>query len=395
LHRAHRSTEVNVARRHRIVMVVLSAIAIGGAAGWYLLQSSEPVRAARPPAAARVPVSVAMASRQDVPIYLGGLGTVQASYTIGIHTQVDGKLLEVRFTEGQHVKAGDVLAKIDPRLYQAALDQAKAKKAQDEAQLVSAQKDLARSKTLAAQSFQTEQIVDQQQAKVEQLRAAIAADSAAIDTAQTQLDYTTITAPSDGRIGVRLVDPGNLVRASDQGSIATLTRLQPISVIFTLPSRALDDVRDALARGPVEVTAFDRDNARALSTGTLLLVDNLIDQATATIRLKATFDNKDERLWPGEFVNARLLIETRKDALTVPSAAVQRGPQGLLAWVIGEGNVAKAVPIEIGPSNGDVTIVTSGLAEGARVVTDGYYKLQQNSPVTITASQPMRAGGTS
>ena len=376
-------------------MVFVSALAIGGAAGWYLLQFAEPVRAARTPAVARVPVSVAVASRQNVPIYLSGLGTVQASYTIGIHAQVDGKLIEVRFTEGQHVQAGEVLAKIDPRLYQAALDQAKAKKAQDEAQLVSAQKDLMRSKTLAAQNFQTEQIVDQQQAKVEQLKAAIAADGAAIDTAQTQLDYTTITAPSEGRIGVRLVDPGNVVRASDQGSIATLTRLQPISVLFTLPSRALDDVRDAMARGPVEVTAFDRDNARALSTGTLLLVDNLIDQTTATIRLKATFENKDERLWPGEFVNARLLIETRKDVLTVPSAAVQRGPQGLLAWVIGDDNVAKAVPIEVGPTSGDLTIVTSGLADGARVVTDGYYKLQQNSPVTITALQPLRAGSTS
>jgi membrane fusion protein, multidrug efflux system len=381
--------------RRRIIVVAVSAIAIGGAATWYLLQTSEPVRAARPAAAAKVPVSVAVASRQEVPIYLTGLGTVQASYTIGIHAQVDGKLIEVKFTEGQHVKAGELLAKIDPRLYQAALDQAKAKKGQDEAQLGSAQKDLARSKTLAAQNFQTEQIVDQQQAKVEQLKAAIAADSAAIDTAQTQLDYTTITAPSEGRIGVRLVDPGNIVRASDQGSIATLTRLQPISVIFTLPSRALDDVREAMTRGPVEVTAFDRDNARALSTGTLLLVDNLIDQATATIRLKATFENKDERLWPGEFINARLLVETRKNVLTVPSTAVQRGPQGLLAWVIGEGNVAKAVPIQVGPTTGDLTIVTSGLEEGVRVVTDGYYKLQQNSPVTITVSQPARTGGTS
>src|SRR5579871_991267 len=346
-------------------MVAMSAIAVGGAAGWYLLQTSEPVRAARPQAAAaQVPVSVAVASRQNVPIYLNGLGTVQASYTIGIHAQVDGKLLEVNFVEGQHVKAGEVLAKIDPRLYQAALDQAKAKKGQDEAQVVSAQKDLARSRTLAAQNFQTEQIVDQQQAKVDQLKAAIAADTAAIETAQTQLDYTTITAPSEGRIGVRLVDPGNLVRAADQGSIATLTRLQPISVIFTLPSRALDDVRDAMARGPVQVAAFDRDNVRALSTGTLLLVDNLIDQTTATIRLKATFENKDERLWPGEFVNARLLLETRQNVLTVPSAAVQRGPQGLLAWVVGEGDRAKAVPIQVGATTGDMTIVTSGIEEG-------------------------------
>ena len=380
----------------RIIMVAMSAIAVGGAAGWYLLQTSEPVRAARPQAAAaQVPVSVAVASRQNVPIYLNGLGTVQASYTIGIHAQVDGKLLEVNFVEGQHVKAGEVLAKIDPRLYQAALDQAKAKKGQDEAQVVSAQKDLARSRTLAAQNFQTEQIVDQQQAKVDQLKAAIAADTAAIETAQTQLDYTTITAPSEGRIGVRLVDPGNLVRAADQGSIATLTRLQPISVIFTLPSRALDDVRDAMARGPVQVAAFDRDNVRALSTGTLLLVDNLIDQTTATIRLKATFENKDERLWPGEFVNARLLLETRQNVLTVPSAAVQRGPQGLLAWVVGEGDRAKAVPIQVGATTGDMTIVTSGIEEGQRVVTDGYYKLQQNSPVSINAPAPVRVGSTS
>jgi len=376
-------------------MLAVSAIAIGVAAGWYLLQSSEQVRAARPPASVAVPVSVAVASRQSVPIYLSGLGTVQASYTIGIHAQVDGKLLEVAFTEGQRVNAGDVLAKIDPRLYRAALDQAQAKKAQDAAQLVSAQKDLARSKALAAQSFQAEQIVDQQQAKVDQLKAAIAADEAAIDTAQTQLDYTTITAPSDGRIGVRLVDPGNLVRAADQGSIATLTRLQPISVIFTLPARALDDVRDAMARGPVEVTAFDRDNARALGTGTLLLVDNQIDQATATIRLKATFENKDERLWPGEFVNARLLVETRRNVLTVPSSAVQRGPQGLLAWVVGAGEHARAVPIEVGPTSGDLTVITAGLENGDRVVTDGYYKLQQNSPVTITASRPARTGGMS
>jgi len=385
-----------VGARSRIVLIGGSIIIAAGAIGWYLLQGSEPVRAARPPSRVAVPVSVATATRRDMPIYLNGIGTVQASYTIGIHAQVDGKLLEVRFTEGQHVKKGDLLAKIDPRLYQAAFDQAKAKKAQDEAMLVSAEKDLARSKTLAAKSFQTEQTVDQQQAKVDQLKASIAADDAAIDTAQTQLDYTTITAPSDGRIGVRLVDPGNLVRASDQGSIATLTLTRPVAVMFTLPARSLDDVRDAMARGPVEVVAFDNDNRRELSKGTLLLIDNLIDQATATIRLKAMFENKDERLWPGEFVNARLLVETRSNVVTVPSTAVQRGPKGLFAWVVDDRNVAHAMPIEVGPTTGDLTIVASGLDESARVVTDGYYKLQQNAPVTITdAQQPARPGGTS
>ena len=374
--------------RLRSVLLTVAVLAVGGAGVWYALQGPEPVRADRAPARPAVQVSVASVTRRDMPIYLSGLGTAQAEYTVGIHSQVDGKLLEVKFTEGQHVKKGDVLVKIDPRLYQAALDQANAKKAQDEAGLVAAQKDLQRFKTLALKSFETQQNVDQQQAKVDQAKASIAADDAAIETAQTQLDYTTITAPTDGRIGVRLVDPGNLVRASDQGSIATLTRTQPLAVIFTLPARTLDDVRDALARGPVEVTAFDQDNRRALGTGRLLLIDNQIDQTTATIRLKAMFANADEKLWPGEFVNARLLVETRAGALVVPSTAVQRGPDGLFTWVVGDDNVAQPRKIEVGPATGDLTIVTSGVSAGERVVTDGQYKLQKDSPVTITNAVP-------
>jgi len=374
--------------RLRSVLLTVAVLAVGGAGVWYALQGPEPVRADRAPARPAVQVSVAPVTRRDMPIYLSGLGTAQAEYTVGIHSQVDGKLLEVKFTEGQHVKKGDVLVKIDPRLYQAALDQANAKKAQDEAGLVAAQKDLQRFKTLALKSFETQQNVDQQQAKVDQAKASIAADDAAIETAQTQLDYTTITAPTDGRIGVRLVDPGNLVRASDQGSIATLTRTQPLAVIFTLPARTLDDVRDALARGPVEVTAFDQDNRRALGTGRLLLIDNQIDQTTATIRLKAMFANADEKLWPGEFVNARLLVETRAGALVVPSTAVQRGPDGLFTWVVGDDNVAQPRKIEVGPATGDLTIVTSGVSAGERVVTDGQYKLQKDSPVTITNAVP-------
>jgi multidrug efflux system membrane fusion protein len=374
--------------RLRSILLGVLVLAAGGAGVWFVLQGPEPVRADRAPTRAVVPVSVATAARRDMPIYLSGLGTVQAEYTVGIHSQVDGKLLEVKFTEGQHVKKGDVLAKIDPRLYQAALDQAKAKKAQDEAALVAAQKDLERFKTLALKSFETQQNVDQQQAKVDQAKAAIAADDAAIETAQTNLDYTSITAPSDGRIGMRLVDPGNLVRASDQGSIATLVRTQPLAVIFTLPARSLDDVRDAQARGAVEVTAFDQDNRKMLGNGQLLLIDNLIDPATATIRLKAMFPNADETLWPGEFVNARLLVETRTAALTVPSTAIQRGPDGLFTWVIGDNNVAQVRKIAVGPATGDVTIITSGITDGERVVTDGQYKLQKNSPVSITNAAP-------
>jgi multidrug efflux system membrane fusion protein len=377
--------------RFRSVLLGALVLAAGGAGVWFVLQGPEPVRADRAPTRPAVPVSVAAAAKRDMPIYLGGLGTVQAEYTVGIHAQVDGKLLQVMFTEGQHVKKGDVLAKIDPRLYQAALDQAKAKKAQDLAMLVAAQKDLERFTTLALKSFETQQNVDQQQAKVDQAKAAIAADDAAIETAQTNLDYTNITAPTDGRVGIRLVDPGNLVRASDQGSIASLVRTRPLAVIFTLPARSLDDVRDAMARGPVEVTAFDQDNRKVLGTGRLLLIDNQIDPATATIRLKAMFPNEDEKLWPGEFVNARLLVETRTAALTVPSTAIQRGPDGLFTWVVGDNKIAQPRKIEVGPGTGDVTIITSGVTDGERVVTDGQYKLQKDSPVSITNAAPAAA----
>jgi multidrug efflux system membrane fusion protein len=332
---------------------------------------------------ATVPVTVATVSKRDLPIYLTGLGTVQASFTVAIRSQVDGKLQEVPFTEGQQVHKGDILAKIDPRLYQAALDQAKARKAQDEALLVSAKKDLIRFKTLVDKSVQTQQSLEQQQAKVDQLVASIEADDAAIETAKTQLDYTTITAPSDGRMGVRNTDPGNFLRAADSTAIATLTLTQPAAVLFTLSARALNDVRDAMARGPVEVTALSQDNVRVLGKGTLLLIDSVVDQASATMRLKAMFANEDERLWPGDFVNARVLVELRHDVITVPPAAVQRGPDGIYAWVVMPGDVVQARPIQSGPTTGDDTIITSGLSEGERVVINGQYKLQPNSKVTV------------
>ena len=297
------------------------------------------------------------------------------------------------FVEGQHVKKGDVLARIDPRLFQAALDQAKAKRAQDVAMLVAAEKDLVRARMLAERNAGSQQALDQQQAKYDQMQASIAADDAAIATAQTQLDYTTITAPNDGRIGVRQVDPGNLVRASDAGAIATLATVRPSAVVFTLPARDLDGVRRAMASGPVEVTAFDEDNRRALSTGTLLLVDNLVNQASATIRLKAMFANDDERLWPGDFVNARLLLETRSNALVVPSSVVQRGAQGLFTWVVTEKNTAQVRRIEVGPATANLTIISSGLFDSDRVVTDGQYKLQLNSPVLVNTPSPLASRG--
>ena len=379
----------------RIAALILAVIVAGGGAiYWYRggADGTDTARTARGPGRAPVPVTVAIAALRNVPIYLTGLGAVQPILSVGIHSQVDGKLQEVPFAEGQHVKKGDVIARIDPRLFKAALDQAKAKKAQDQALLGSAQKDLTRFKALGLKGIETQQNVDLQQGKVDQLAAALDADDAAIETAQTQLDYTTITAPSDGRIGVRLVDPGNVVRASDVGSIATLVLVQPAAVMFTLPSRMLDDVRRAIDRGPIEVIAFDQDNRLPLSTGKLLTVDNAVDQATSTIRLKAIFPNEDDRLWPGEFVNARLLIETRSDVIAVPANAVQRGPQGLYAWIVTAENIAVVRQIQVGPTTGDLTIINSGVSEGERVVTDGQYRLQTNSPVTV-ASPPVAASG--
>jgi membrane fusion protein, multidrug efflux system len=381
--------------RNAVIVIACIVLIAASAVLFWSRQGPDPAHAARAPARAAVPVSAAAAIRQDMPIYLTGLGTVQASFTVGIHSQVDGKLQEVLFTEGQRVKQGDVLAKIDPRLFKAALDQAKAKKAQDEATLDGLQKDLTRFKSLAKTGFDTPQNTDQQQAKVDTMKASIAADEAAIETAQTQLDYTSIVAPSDGRMGVRMIDPGNIVHASDPGAIALLVRTQPTNVVFTLPAHTLDDVRDAKERGEVEVVAYDRDNRRMLSTGTLQTIDNVIDQTTATYRLKALFANDDERLWPGEFVNARLLLETRKDALVVPNSAVQRGPNGLFVWMVKPDNTVEVRPIEAGPSVGDLTIVSTGVAEGDRVVTAGHYKLKPNAAVSVsTPRQPSARGST-
>jgi membrane fusion protein, multidrug efflux system len=267
-----------VGRGRRILLFCAVVVAVGGAGAWYLRQGPEPVRAPRSSEPAAVPVTVATAAKRDLPTYLTGLGSVQASFMAGIRSQVDGQIEKVLFTEGQQVKKGDVLARSDPRLYQAALDQAKAKRKQDEAQLSSAEKDLVRSRTLVDKSFQTQQVVDQEAAKVDQLIASLNADDAAIETAQTQLDYTLITAPSDGRMGVRLIDPGNVVRSADSSIIATLTLTKPLAAVFSLSAHSLNDVRNAQARGPVEVTAFSQDNVSPLSKGTLLLIDNIVDR---------------------------------------------------------------------------------------------------------------------
>jgi membrane fusion protein, multidrug efflux system len=380
-------TKHDAVRRRRAIFLISASVAlivVGIATHWLLSPRTKIPPTTRP----SVPVSVSVATRQNVPVELTGLGAVQASLTVGIRPQVDGTLQDVLFTEGQDVKKGDVLAKIDPRLFKAALDQARGKKAQDAALLVSAEKDLTRYKTLALSDSIARQTVDHQQATVDQLKASIAADEAAIDTAQTQLDYTSIRAPSDGRIGIRSIDPGNVVHVSDAQPIVILMRIRPSAVLFTLPARFLDDVRSALAHGPVVVTAFDQNNRRALSAGKLLLIDDAIDPATDTMRLKAIFPNDDERLWPGEFVNARLSLKTLSDALVIPSTAVQRGPQGLFAWIVTSKDTAEPRSIKVGPTTGDLTVVTSGLSDGERVVTDGQFKLKRDARVQVRVTSP-------
>ena len=372
---------------------VIAACCIVGATSLFELPSTFARQAGRAGAGnSAVPVSIAIATRKDVPVYLSGLGTVQASLSIAIQPQVEGKLEEVLFTEGQQVKKGDVLARIEPRLFLAALNQATAKKAQDEALLIAAEKDLNRIVALGNRNIVSRQEVEQQQAKFDQLKASIRADDAAIETAQTQLDYTTIRAPATGRVGIRQIDPGNVLRLSNAISnatpITTLVVTRPSAVIFTLPANNLNEVRAAIRRGPVEVTALDQENAHVLSKGRLLLIDNSIDASTGTIRLKAMFDNNDDQLWPGQFVNARLLVAMERKALTIPSSAVQTGPKGVFTWVVSASQTAQQRPIHVKTTTGDLAVIDDGLAEGDSVVTEGQYKLQANALIEATPATP-------
>jgi membrane fusion protein, multidrug efflux system len=379
---------VRPSRKRPLLLTLIAAIALAILAT-FLLRGNQSASAPRP-APSAIPVTVSAVSQRDVPIFLDSLGTVQASNTVAVHSQIDGKLQSVAFVEGQEVHKGDTLAVIDPRALQAALDQAIAKKAQDQAQLIAAQKDLDRFKTLVAKAAETQQNVDQQQGKVDQFKATIDADQAAIESAQTQLSYTTITAPTDGRVGFRQVDAGNIIHANDSNPLTVLTQIRPSVAVFTLPQKDLADVRDAMLRGPVPVIASDQDNTRQLAEGQLLLVDNQIDQTTSTIRLKARFPNDDDRLWPGEFVRLRVHVGTQADAVTIPPAALQRGPQGFYAWVIKPDNTAEQRPVEAIPTNPDVVIVTKGLSAGESVVVKGQYRLQAGAHVESKSDQASR-----
>lgn len=338
--------------------------------------------------AAAVPVTVATAAKQNVPILLSALGTVSAWNTISVHSQIDGTLDSVNFTQGQEVHKSDVLARIDPRALQAALDQALAKKAEDQAQLVDFQKDLLRFKTMAAKSFETQQNVDMQQAKVDTEQATIQADQAAIESAQTQLSYATIVAPIDGVVGYRQVDAGNIIHSADPNPLTVITQIKPVQVTFTLPQSDLGDVREAMLRGKVATLAFDQDDTKQLGEGELMLINNQIDQTTSTISLRASFPNQDERLWPGEFVRVRIQIAVRDNAVTIPSAAVQRGPDGLYTWIVKPDGTADQRSIETVPVDPAIAIVTKGVDAGEQVVVDGQYRLETGTRVDAKAEAP-------
>ncbi|MDB5371970.1 MAG: hypothetical protein JWP04_612, partial [Belnapia sp.] len=338
---------------------------------------------------AAVPVTVAAAQRQDVPIMLDAIGTVQAFNTITIRAQVDGQLTEIAFTEGQMVKQGDVLARIDPRSYQAALDQAVAKKAQDEALLANARLDLQRYTTLARTEGVSRQQQDTQRATVAQYEAVVASDQALIDSARTQLSFTTIRAPISGRVGLRLVDQGNLLRSGDATGIVTVSQLQPIATTFTLPQQEIGRVLEALQRGPVPVQALrpagggQGGNAEPIM-GELLTIDSAVDATTGTIKLKATFGNEDGRLWPGAFVTIRLRIDTVPNAVTVPLVAVQRGPDGAFAFILKPDQTVEQRPLQLGVLTASEAVVRRGVEPGDKVVTSGALRLNQGTAVIAT-----------
>jgi len=338
-----------------------------------------------------IPVVTEKVRRQDLPVYLNGLGKVQALNTVTIRAQVDGKILQVNFHEGQDVRSGDIMLQIDPRPYQAAFDQAVAKQNQDQAQLGYAQKVLDRDTGLFGKKILDQQSLDLQQSTTAQLEALVKADEAAMASAKVQLEFTKIISPIDGRVGLRLVDQGNIVHASDQAGLAMVAQLRPISVVFTLPESNLREINKRIATSAKDFTfavvAMDRENNQALDQGELSAVDNQIDEATGTIKLKAIFQNQQLDLWPGQFVNVRLLVDTRKQGLTLPSNAVNQGPKGDFVYVIRPDLTAEVRAVKVGAREGGLTLIEEGVAEGEKVIIDGQYLLKSNARVRIKNPQ--------
>jgi len=376
-------------------LVIGVVIAVATALMWQTPAPQRPGPGGRFRAGAEeaVPTRAASAQRADVPVYLEGVGTTRALNMVTVRAQVDGKLVSVNFKEGQDVERGFVLAQIDPTLYRAQYDQAMAKKAQDEALLANVRRDLERYTRLVATNAMAAQQADTQRALVAQYEAQVMADQAAIDNAKAVLDYSTITAPIAGRTGLRLVDAGNVVRASDATGIVVITQLRPISILFTLPQQQLGLVNAAFAKGPLAVDAVAADNKTLVDRGTLLVVDNQVDQATGTVKLRAEFPNADLQLWPGQFVSVRLLVDTLRNVVVVPTAAVQRGPSGLFVFVVRENDTVAVRPVTVSQQDENQTVIASGLEPGERVATTGFHQLTDGRRVSIGGADGPPATG--
>ncbi len=369
-----------------IVLSVAAITVLGGLTSWTPAQAQTPPTTSSGPV---VPVEVALAARRDVPVMVQNIGAVQALNSVLVRARIDGTLDKVTFTEGQDVKAGDQLAEIDPRPYAATYAQALAKRAFDTATLGNAQRDLNRYSSLSRNDFASRQQVDTQSASVAQSQATLQGDDASLAAAKLNLDFANIKSPIDGRVGLRMVDPGNQIHASDAAGIVTVNQVHPIAVLFTLPQDILPRLQTAMQSGHLPVQARASDDRTVLSHGTLLTIDNSVDQATGTIRLKAQFDNSDDRLWPGQFVNAHLLLGTLKSALTVPSMAVNRGPGGLYVYLVKPDSTVAMQPVDVEQDDGQVAVIARGLGEGAQVVTNGQSRLQVG--IKVLAQQPKAA----
>jgi membrane fusion protein, multidrug efflux system len=372
--------------------VALAALA---AAFWGMEQRAESADAPEPKTPPVIVTSTKV-EQQDVPIYLTGVGTVTANQSVTIKTRVDGELDKIGFVEGQDVKAGQLLAQLDPRALQAQLAQAKATQAKDQAQLLNARLDLKRFTQLTKEDAATQQQLDTPRALVAQLEATVQMDEAQVSFAQVQLSYTTINAPISGRVGARLVDPGNIVHASDAGGLVVINQIDPISVLFTVPESSVGDINTAMADTPqgLPVTALGRETNQPLGEGKLVLVNNQIDTTSGTVQLKALFPNPRHVLWPGQYVNARLQLGTHKQALTVPAAAVQRGQNGTYAYALDDQGIARIQPIHVGVIQDNVAVVDEGLQAGERVVVDGQYKLRPGLH-TVESKAPAAAAQSS
>ena len=354
--------------------------------------SDQTKKAAAPPPA--VPVTAVAAEKGDFPVVLTGLGTVEASNTVLVRSRVDGQIIRIAFSEGQVVQKGDLLAEIDPRPYQAALEQAQAKKSQDQANVANASRDLERYQSLAKSDYATRQQLDTQSAQVAQLTAQIAADQAAVDNAQTQLDYATIRAPLTGRVGFRLTDQGNIVNASSTSGIVEIAQLTPISVIFTEPENSLPQLQAGLKAGGVPVTAYSSDGKTKLEDGSLDTLNNTVDASSGTIRIKALFENGENKLWPGLSVTTRTTVTVRKDVVIVPDTAVQRGERGFYAYVIGQDQKVQVRPLKIGLIGDAKALIEDGIKAGEQVVTAGHYRLQPGTLVKAGDGRDQKTAST-